>query len=574
MIHTKPYDFKHACGTSISRKTRGKFTSIKVFVLAECSKIQDCQESRLRNRLQDEGSFRDLLFFLLVKRDFEAIDALTPEVEGCSDGDLLFLDTIRAIRSGGDAEVLVDRLDDERDPWLHYTVAKILLNNGNAQSAIAVASRYLRLFQRDCLLLNLAAKFLAVKGEQEVALQLIESSLKLNPAQNDMAMLRDCILGQRAWPVPLYLDPLPLFQQVSFYVPVYNVERYIRQAIEGLISQNYPLAEIIVVDDGTPDRSIEIAMEYPVRIVRHEQNRGLAAARNTALKHASGSYVGSVDSDAVPDVNYTKYAMMEYENPCPELAGVGGRLIEAFTDTPADLWRKEWLSQDPGPVRKCPPLFLYGSNTVLRRESILGVGGYGEQFRTNNEDVQLCNRLRSHGFSLIHTPWPVAYHHRRDTLRSVLKTKWNWLYWNRVQEGTFDTCGSIVKQMAGTLLESVHMMLTDRQVGRRGLLYIDFLWMAMDAVLNTNHAVHIGQLDSVEARYIQNGVLESVRRIGAHYGSGLYEKVIADLSDLLLDGDALDGLPDAPWRAVLSGVLGDFERVCIDLDDVIFRVQD
>lgn len=94
--------------------------------------------------------------------------------------------------------------------------------------------------------------------------------------------------------------------KVSILVPIYGVERYIERCARSLFEQSYPDLEYIFVDDCSPDRSIEILervmTDYPerkdtVRIVRHSRNRGLAAARNTALDNATGEFVCIVDSD-------------------------------------------------------------------------------------------------------------------------------------------------------------------------------------------------------------------------------------------------------------------------------------
>ena len=93
---------------------------------------------------------------------------------------------------------------------------------------------------------------------------------------------------------------------VSILVPVYGVEKYIERCARSLFEQTYNNLEYIFVDDCTPDNSIAILKrvmeEYPmrkgqVRILRHERNRGIAAARNTALDAAQGSFLSHVDSD-------------------------------------------------------------------------------------------------------------------------------------------------------------------------------------------------------------------------------------------------------------------------------------
>jgi len=87
---------------------------------------------------------------------------------------------------------------------------------------------------------------------------------------------------------------------VSVVVPVYNVEAYIEEAIASVVNQTYQNIEIIIVDDESPDRSIDLVKhsfnDSRIRIVRQE-NRGLAGARNTGIRKARGVYVAFLDSD-------------------------------------------------------------------------------------------------------------------------------------------------------------------------------------------------------------------------------------------------------------------------------------
>lgn len=94
--------------------------------------------------------------------------------------------------------------------------------------------------------------------------------------------------------------------KVSVLVPVYGVEKYIEECAVSLFEQTFPDLEFIFVDDHSPDNSIDVLQRvmkrYPhrqssVRIIRHERNRGLGAARATALDAATGDYVMAVDSD-------------------------------------------------------------------------------------------------------------------------------------------------------------------------------------------------------------------------------------------------------------------------------------
>ena len=105
---------------------------------------------------------------------------------------------------------------------------------------------------------------------------------------------------------------------VSVIVPIYNVEKYISRTIESLLAQDYQELEIVLVDDGSPDRCPEIIDEYASRdrriVTIHQGNMGVSAARNAGIKTASGNYVMFVDGDDWVDVDYVSYFVRMLEN--------------------------------------------------------------------------------------------------------------------------------------------------------------------------------------------------------------------------------------------------------------------
>ncbi len=90
-------------------------------------------------------------------------------------------------------------------------------------------------------------------------------------------------------------------KQLSIIVPVYNVQAYIKKCIQSILSQKFKDFELILIDDGSKDKSGYICDEYAkldTRIkVIHKENEGLSSARNIGLKNAEGEYIGFVDSD-------------------------------------------------------------------------------------------------------------------------------------------------------------------------------------------------------------------------------------------------------------------------------------
>lgn len=96
------------------------------------------------------------------------------------------------------------------------------------------------------------------------------------------------------------------FPLVSVIIPVYNVEGYLDACLDSIKQQTYSNLEILVVEDCSTDRSLQAVQAHlsdeRIRLIRHERNGGLSAARNTGIQTASGEYLLFVDSDDVVDL--------------------------------------------------------------------------------------------------------------------------------------------------------------------------------------------------------------------------------------------------------------------------------
>jgi len=104
------------------------------------------------------------------------------------------------------------------------------------------------------------------------------------------------------------MDYLPL---ISVIVPVYGVENYISKCLDSILNQTYKNLEILLIDDGSKDRSGEICEEYRQKdnriAVYHKQNGGLSDARNYGIDRAKGEYLTFIDSDDYIDEDYIEF---------------------------------------------------------------------------------------------------------------------------------------------------------------------------------------------------------------------------------------------------------------------------
>lgn len=123
---------------------------------------------------------------------------------------------------------------------------------------------------------------------------------------------------------------------ISVIVPVYKVENYIGKCIESLINQTYTNLEIILVDDGSPDKSADICKEYAKKDKRimlvHKENGGLSDARNFGLEKAHGELIGFVDSDDYINENMYEILANTMEQTGADI--VISNLEEVYEDNP------------------------------------------------------------------------------------------------------------------------------------------------------------------------------------------------------------------------------------------------
>lgn len=103
---------------------------------------------------------------------------------------------------------------------------------------------------------------------------------------------------------------------VSILIPVYNSEKWIAETINSSINQTWSNKEIIIVDDGSTDNTLQIAREFQSKslmVITQKTNRGASAARNNALSYAQGDYIQWLDADDLLHPNKIEYQFKQIE---------------------------------------------------------------------------------------------------------------------------------------------------------------------------------------------------------------------------------------------------------------------
>ncbi|TDB79413.1 glycosyltransferase family 2 protein [Micromonospora sp. KC721] len=181
-------------------------------------------------------------------------------------------------------------------------------------------------------------------------------------------------------------------QTVSVIVPNYNYEKTLGACLDAVFAQTHRPYEVIVVDDGSTDRSREIAARYPCRVVSGGGNQGVSAARNLGAREARGEILFFVDSDVAlrPDAIANALAVMAADPECGCVHGTYDTRplyddgpIEHYKVLHAHWWRRRSVG------RVNTAIFALAA---VRRSAFLAAGPFHEGLR-DAEDVEYSDRL-------------------------------------------------------------------------------------------------------------------------------------------------------------------------------------
>ena len=217
------------------------------------------------------------------------------------------------------------------------------------------------------------------------------------------------------------LPPLPEHcPKVSVVVCAYNAERTIQTCLEALEQVRYPNYEVIVVNDGSTDRTLEICRKFPsIRLISQE-NHGLSVARNVGLEAATGEIIAYTDADCDVDPDWITYLVHSFE--ITGQVAVGGPNLPP----PEDALIPACVAVSPGGpthvlIDDLEAEHIAGCNMAFRADVLRDLGGFDAQYRAAGDDVDLCWRLQDAGHSIGFSPAAQVWHFRRNTIRDYFK---------------------------------------------------------------------------------------------------------------------------------------------------------
>lgn len=217
--------------------------------------------------------------------------------------------------------------------------------------------------------------------------------------------------------------------KISVIVPFLNSEATIDECLQALISQNLKPSEIIMVDNGSTDRSKVIVNNFANKngiIVKYfyESKKGPACARNLGIRNCIGNIIAFTDSDCVPDPDWLKNLIIEFQN--PQVAAVAG-IVESYkTETLYDKFHALFTLKgfEKSQIFSKFNLVSGGfptANLAVRKDVLIKLNSFDETLADNGEDYDLCDRIYRHGLKIKYIPDAVIYHKHRSTLIGTFK---------------------------------------------------------------------------------------------------------------------------------------------------------
>jgi glycosyltransferase involved in cell wall biosynthesis len=214
--------------------------------------------------------------------------------------------------------------------------------------------------------------------------------------------------------------------KVSAYIPCFNNEQTIAAAIESILSQNYPVDELIIIDDGSTDNSTEIIQQFKVKLIKLKKNHGRGFVRNLATKECKNEFVLCCDATNSLASNFIDIALPFLVNN-PTACSVSGTIKSLDKSGLVCRWRSRHLFKDyviyrPNSIN-ISSLITYG--TLMKRSVILRLGNFDPLLK-HSEDEDMADRINASNFhSYGHSDLEIICI-KKNSLMQVFERYWRW----------------------------------------------------------------------------------------------------------------------------------------------------
>ena len=203
---------------------------------------------------------------------------------------------------------------------------------------------------------------------------------------------------------------------VSIVVGVRNMETTIIPCIESLLAQTYPSTEIIIVDDGSDDKTPEMVKNFPVKLIQTEK-KGISHARNIGFLEATSEFVAYTDADCTIVPNWLEVVMPHFKN--PKVALIGGVTIFQSAGCVSSTYRQVEFEKRNQNVPEGEVNWAGGPGCIFRRCVLEELGGFNPKW-VHGEDAEISFMITERGYKIIKEPQAISYHAPEKGFRKLI----------------------------------------------------------------------------------------------------------------------------------------------------------
>lgn len=253
--------------------------------------------------------------------------------------------------------------------------------------------------------------------------------------------------------------------RISVIIPAYKARKFLPDCLNSIGAQTLQPAEVLIIDDASPEPIDDIVGEFagregypPIRLIKHETNRGQAAGRNTGIRESKSDWLAFIDCDDMWAPNHLESVMAAATESGADLVFCPAILFSSDPHDPSN-YRLRPLTADETALRPISILnrcFIVISSSVIRKESLLSSGGFDEDpMMRGVEDLDLFMRMLRNGAN---------FHMETEAT----------LYYRKHSESATETTGYLARQ--GVHVTQTHLGTVEGSRAEKRTILMQVYW--------------------------------------------------------------------------------------------------
>lgn len=290
---------------------------------------------------------------------------------------------------------------------------------------------------------------------------------------------------------------------VTIVIVNWNGKKYLKGCLDSLQKQSYCDYEAIIIDNGSKDGSVEyIQQNYPnTKLFQLKRNMGYSVGMNVALEHSKNKYIIALNNDTTLDQNWL-FALVKMAESDERIGSCQPKILSlqnpAFLDSVGLSINKDGESfqigfqeKDTGQYNTVRELLGACSASVLyRRQALMQIGGFDQDFFAYFEDVDVALRLKKAGWKCMYVPTAIVYHYGSATgvndsfLKTYLLERNQYYY--RIKNQSITLLLRFLIKRPKSISQKIFLLMKNRQFG----ILLAFLKGNSDAIKNFSKMYH------------------------------------------------------------------------------------